>query len=61
LRVYLGYSGWARGQLEREVALGAWDLVPATAATIFDPKPETLWRRLHTEANSRIARAQPPR
>jgi putative transcriptional regulator len=55
LRVYLGYSGWASGQLEREVSLGAWDIVPATAALIFDAKLDTLWRRLHTEANSRIA------
>lgn len=45
LRVYLGYAGWGAGQLERETALGAWHVVSADADLVFDPEPESLWRR----------------
>jgi putative transcriptional regulator len=57
-RVYLGYAGWAPGQLERERALGAWHAVPATPSLVFDPDPATLWKRLVRSATSRIARAR---
>ncbi len=46
LRVYLGYAGWAAGQLERELAAGQWHLTPATAELVFEAHPETLWPRL---------------
>jgi putative transcriptional regulator len=55
VRVFLGYSGWAAGQLEREISLGAWHVLPATAAQVFDDDMTTLWRRLIGRANSRIA------
>lgn len=34
--VTLGYSGWAPGQLEQELAQNAWLTVPASARIIFD-------------------------
>lgn len=55
LRVYLGYAGWAPEQLENEVELGAWQIVRAEAAMVFDPQPETLWRRLIEQTEMRIA------
>lgn len=38
--VTLGYSGWAAGQLEQELADNAWLTVPADAGIIFDLPPE---------------------
>jgi putative transcriptional regulator len=46
LRVYIGYCGWAGGQLEREVRLGAWYIFDGKEDLIFDPKPDGLWSRL---------------
>jgi putative transcriptional regulator len=46
LRVFIGYSGWAPGQLENEIARGGWHVVPATAAQVFSAEPEGLWSKL---------------
>jgi putative transcriptional regulator len=46
LRVFTGYSGWGGGQLEGELAAGAWAVAPATASLLFDTPAEELWDRL---------------
>jgi putative transcriptional regulator len=46
LRVYLGYSGWNQGQLEREIARGDWHVMVADSEMVFSPEPEGVWRRL---------------
>ena len=43
LRIFVGYSGWARGQLEAELGRGDWKLAPANAGAIFDGKSERPW------------------
>lgn len=43
LRFLLGYAGWAPGQLEHELALGAWLVVPADRQVIFGMDPATIW------------------
>lgn len=43
LRLLLGYAGWAPGQLESELAEGAWLIAPANAEAIFDVAPVELW------------------
>jgi putative transcriptional regulator len=45
-RVYLGRAGWGPGQLERETERGAWHVFDAQADLVFDPHPDTVWRRL---------------
>jgi putative transcriptional regulator len=45
VRVYLGYSGWGPGQLERETLLGSWHVVRAERGVVFDPDPAGLWER----------------
>jgi putative transcriptional regulator len=41
----LGHAGWAPGQLEAELAAGAWVAVRADAGLVFDPDHEEKWRR----------------
>jgi putative transcriptional regulator len=45
-RAYAGYAGWAPGQLEFEMTLGSWAIVPAASAIIFDKDPGDLWQDL---------------
>jgi putative transcriptional regulator len=40
-----GYAGWGAGQLEGELALNAWVLVPADPELVFGGHPEDLWDR----------------
>jgi putative transcriptional regulator len=54
--VFLGYAGWGPGQLEHEVDLGAWHILPADAASVFDADPDSVWPRLIRRTELRIAR-----
>lgn len=53
--IYRGYAGWGPDQLDREVAAGAWTILPFQSDTIFDPEPATLWDRLNERSHLRIA------
>lgn len=44
VRVYAGYAGWSGGQLEAEIAEGAWFVVAPNGDDIFTSEPEQLWR-----------------
>ena len=41
----LGYAGWAPGQLESELAAGAWFVVDPDETLLFDPDTATKWQR----------------
>jgi putative transcriptional regulator len=43
LRIFLGHSGWAPGQLEAEIGRGDWTLRHADANAIFNSKPGHPW------------------
>jgi putative transcriptional regulator len=45
-RMFSGYAGWGPGQLESELAAGAWAIVPATGQLLFDVPADELWYRL---------------
>lgn len=45
VRIYSGYSGWSSGQLEGELAEGAWIVVDAAPDDAF-AHPEGLWRQV---------------
>ncbi|HTJ43569.1 MAG TPA: YqgE/AlgH family protein [Kofleriaceae bacterium] len=45
LRVLLGYSGWARGQLASEMTRGSWLHADADPALIFDTPAADIWTR----------------
>ena len=55
VRFLLGYSGWSANQLDGELAEGAWVICPATSSFVFDPDPETLWRRVLQARGGRFA------
>ena len=40
---YSGYTGWAPGQLEREIEEGSWVHAPADAGSLLDTDPELMW------------------
>lgn len=42
-RVYAGYSGWASGQLRREVMRGDWYILRADPETVFHEDPSLVW------------------
>lgn len=43
LRVFAGYAGWAPGQLEGEIAQGAWFAIDAEPGDVFTDAPGELW------------------
>lgn len=45
LRLFLGYAGWGPGQLERELAAGAWVLAPLDVRELFETSEEDPWTR----------------
>jgi putative transcriptional regulator len=45
-RVFSGYAGWGGGQLEGELATGAWALKPANGSLLFETPSAELWDRL---------------
>ena len=44
IRAYMGYSGWAAGQLEGEIENGDWQLMPFTPALIEPMSRDSLWQ-----------------
>ncbi len=48
-KVFVGHSGWGPGQLEGEIEQGAWRVLPAKQADVFDPADD-LWQRLMQRA-----------
>jgi putative transcriptional regulator len=46
VRLVRGYAGWGPGQLEAELAGGAWVVVAATGQLLFDIPAADLWDHL---------------
>lgn len=55
VRFYLGYAGWAGGQLDYELARGTWHVVPASDDIVFAEDPKRLWQRLKPVQEYRAA------
>jgi putative transcriptional regulator len=43
LRIFAGYAGWSAGQLEDEIAEGAWYVVDAEPRDCFTESPLDMW------------------
>jgi putative transcriptional regulator len=52
LRFFVGYAGWAPGQLKGELGRGDWWIVPADADIVFRKDTATLWDELARRARS---------
>jgi len=46
LRLFMGYAGWAPGQLDSELAKGSWRVVVATEGAVFADEPKDVWGTL---------------
>ncbi len=58
--VYLGYAGWTQDQLRTEVQLGAWFVLPADTAAVFNSAPESLWLEMIKNTEGlRLAKTEP--
>lgn len=55
IRLFIGYSGWGPGQLEREVRRSGWYIFDYDESLVFDPHPETLWDRMIEKTERRYA------
>ena len=53
-RAFAGFAAWVPRQLEAEMRLGAWAILPADSSSIFDQDPAKLWQDC-------ISRLQGPR
>src|ERR1700722_11911587 len=46
VRIFAGYAGWGAGQLEAELAAGAWWILDAEADDAFCEQPGGLWKQV---------------
>jgi putative transcriptional regulator len=45
-RLYVGQAGWGPGQLEAEIAEGAWLVTDPAPAEVLAPFPDAVWGRI---------------
>ena len=55
LKLFLGYSGWSAGQLEKEIEEGSWMVVKPTRDILFDTSAESMWKSSVKLLGSRYA------
>ncbi len=55
LRFFVGYAGWAPGQLEHELAYDSWHILSATEELVFAEDAGDIWRKLLPSREYRAA------
>jgi putative transcriptional regulator len=55
VRLFAGSAGWAAGQLEDEVAEGAWWSVDAHPSDLLTAQPDALWARVLRRQGGEVA------
>jgi len=43
VRIFMGYAGWAAGQLQAELMTGSWLVLPADLKLVFARDPAQVW------------------
>jgi putative transcriptional regulator len=61
MRLYAGYAGWARGQLDAEIDRGSWWVLDPDSDVAFRPDTRGLWAELAARANTVRTRHEPVR
>ncbi|MDB4655405.1 YqgE/AlgH family protein [Flavobacteriales bacterium] len=46
IRLFVGYAGWAEGQLDSEMKSKSWIVAKAEKKLLFTEKPENLWNSI---------------
>lgn len=54
VRLYTGYSGWAPGQLDGELAAGVWHVAEAMPDDVLCADPDALWRSVMRRQGGRL-------
>ncbi|MBV9255777.1 MAG: YqgE/AlgH family protein [Actinobacteria bacterium] len=54
-RAFAGCAGWAPGQLEAEIGVGAWFVVDAQVDDVLTPEPDELWAGILRRQGGRLA------
>jgi putative transcriptional regulator len=57
-RLYSGFAGWRSGQLESELALEVWHVLPASEALLFRNDTSNMWRELVDRAGAQRTHSQ---
>ncbi len=55
LRLLTGYSGWSAGQLDAELASGAWHVVSPLPDDVLCSDPDALWRSIMRRQGGKLA------
>lgn len=55
IRFFAGSAGWGPGQLEEELAEGAWWVVEAEPSDVLTPDPSSLWRNVLRRQRGKVA------
>ncbi len=54
MRIFAGYAGWGAGQLEGEIATGAWWVVPGSTDDVFAPEADRIWSNTLNRAGGEL-------
>jgi putative transcriptional regulator len=54
-RLFMGFAGWAPGQLESELARDGWFVLPASTELLFRKDTGGMWEELVRKARGRVA------
>ena len=60
LRVFVGYAGWANGQLENEINRGSWHVLPVDEEMLFDKDIALIWPEMIRRATQQTVQLFPP-
>lgn len=55
IRIFIGYAGWGAQQLDGELEMGAWIVVPFEVDDAFSSTPDDLWRQVLLRQPGRTA------